>query len=68
MMERRRKPVAELRPVSAFRRMPARKKARIFARMEKLWARMPLLDDSSKCIEEDRPLISDPGVARLLIK
>src|SRR5258708_30886891 len=54
VIERRGEPVAELRPVSSPRRMPAGKKARIFASMRKMWARMPQVSDSTKILEEDR--------------
>jgi prevent-host-death family protein len=54
VIERRGIPVAELRPVSAPPRMAAAKKARIFASMEEIWARMPQSGDSTGFIEEDR--------------
>ncbi len=54
VIERRGEPVAELRPLSPQPRIPAAKKARIFASMEKLWTRMPRVGDSGKIIEEDR--------------
>jgi prevent-host-death family protein len=54
VIERRGEPVAELRPVSAPPRMPSAKKARIFASMREVWARMPDVGDSAKIIEEDR--------------
>jgi prevent-host-death family protein len=54
VIERRGEPVAELRPISGSSRMPARKKARIFDAMGKIWARMPQVDDSARIIEEDR--------------
>ncbi|MES1262088.1 MAG: type II toxin-antitoxin system prevent-host-death family antitoxin [Acidobacteriota bacterium] len=54
VIERRGEPVAELRPLSAPPRMPAREKARIFASMRDIWARMPQIGDSTKIIEEDR--------------
>ena len=54
VIERRGEPVAELRPISSSRRMPAGKKARIFASMRKMWARMPQVSDSTKILEEDR--------------
>jgi prevent-host-death family protein len=53
VIERRGEPVAELRPLQATE-MPARRKARIFVSMEKLWARMPRVGDSSKILERDR--------------
>ena len=54
VIERRGEPVAELRPISPPRGMPAGKKARIFASMRKMWARMPQVSDSTKILEEDR--------------
>ena len=54
VIERRGQPVAELRPVSRSPRIDARKKARIFASMRRIWARMPQVSDSTKIIEEDR--------------
>jgi prevent-host-death family protein len=54
VIERRGEPVAELRPLTPFPRMPADKKARIFSSMKKVWARMPEVDDSTAIIEEDR--------------
>jgi prevent-host-death family protein len=54
VIERRGEPVAELRPLAAPTRMPAGKKARIFASMRPLWARMPQVGDSTKIVEEDR--------------
>jgi len=53
LIERRGEAVAELRPVSPLRRMPARKKARIFNSMRKIWAQMPQVSDSTKILEED---------------
>ncbi len=54
VIERRGEPVAELRPITAARRMPAGKKARIFASMRSIWSRMPQVGDSGKILEEDR--------------
>lgn len=54
MIERRGEPVAELRPISGTSRMPADAKAGIFLSMKDVWDRMPMVDDSSKIIEEDR--------------
>ena len=34
--------------------IPAVKKARIFACMQKIWDRMPQVGDSTKIIEDDR--------------
>lgn len=54
LIESRGQPVAELRPLSASPRIPAVKKARIFASMQKIWDRMPQVRDSGKIIEDDR--------------
>jgi prevent-host-death family protein len=54
VIERRGEPVAELRPISPTARMDAGKKARIFASMRRIWARMPQVSDSTKIIEDDR--------------
>ena len=54
VIERRGEPVAELRPITSPRRMPADKKARIFTSMRKIWARMPQVGDSTKILDEDR--------------
>jgi prevent-host-death family protein len=54
VIERRGEPVAELRPVSAPRRMADAQKARIFASMRRIWNRMPPVKDSTKIISEDR--------------
>jgi len=54
VIERRGEPVAELRPLTSPTRMPAGKKARIFASMRRVWARMPKVSDSTKILEEDR--------------
>lgn len=54
VIERRGEPVAELRPLSAPPRIAAARKARIFASMREVWARMPEESDSTKIIEEDR--------------
>lgn len=54
VIERRGEPVAELRPLTARQRMPAGEKARIFASMRKIWARMPRVSDSAKIIGDDR--------------
>lgn len=53
VIERRGEPVAELRPLAKSRLSPAARK-RIWAQMEKVWASMPQLPDSSRIIEEDR--------------
>jgi prevent-host-death family protein len=54
VIERRGEPVAELRPLTAPARMPAKKKALIFNSMQEIWARMPQVGDSSQIVEEDR--------------
>lgn len=54
VIERRGEPVAELRPFTASSRMAAGEKARIFASMRRIWARMPQAGDSTKILEEDR--------------
>lgn len=54
IIERRGEPVAELRPITAPERIAARKKARIFTSMNKVWARLPKTADSTKAIEDDR--------------
>jgi antitoxin (DNA-binding transcriptional repressor) of toxin-antitoxin stability system len=54
VIELRGEPVAELRPLSAPPRIAAGKKARIFASMRKVWARMPELSDSTEIISDDR--------------
>ena len=53
VIERRGEPVAELRPLTTTPRLTPEKKAEIFKKMEKLWARLPQTD-STKFIEEDR--------------
>jgi antitoxin (DNA-binding transcriptional repressor) of toxin-antitoxin stability system len=54
LIARRGEPVAELRPISAAAPMDARKKARIFASMKRIWDRLPESADSTKILEEDR--------------
>ncbi|HTW67986.1 MAG TPA: type II toxin-antitoxin system prevent-host-death family antitoxin [Bryobacteraceae bacterium] len=54
VIERRGEPVAELRPLTVLPRIPAAKKARIFASMQKTWNKMPRVSDSTKIIAEDR--------------
>jgi prevent-host-death family protein len=54
VIERRGEPVAELHPISGTSRMPADVKAGIFHSMKEVWDRMPMVDDSSQIIEEDR--------------
>jgi prevent-host-death family protein len=54
VIARRGEPVAELRPISGPRPMPAAKKAQIFRSMQKIWDRMPRATDSTKIISDDR--------------
>lgn len=54
IIERRGKPIAELRPLTAPPALPAREKQRIFASMRRVWARMPRVSDSTKILESDR--------------
>jgi prevent-host-death family protein len=54
VIERRGEPVAELRPLAAAKGMSPAAKARIFASMRRLWARLPETRDSGQVIEEDR--------------
>lgn len=54
VIERRGEPVAELRPLTQSSRLTPAIKRRIRAQMEKVWARMPHVQDSSGFIEEDR--------------
>lgn len=54
VIERRGEPVAELRPLADQPRMPAGRKAAIFASMQDIWARMPEVGDSAPILEEDR--------------
>jgi prevent-host-death family protein len=54
VIERRGEPVAELRPIAVPERMPDADKAKIFASMKEIWARMPQLSDSGAILEEDR--------------
>ena len=54
VIERRGEPVAELRPIASPARIAPGKKTRIFASMQKLWARMPRVGDSTRIIEDDR--------------
>jgi prevent-host-death family protein len=54
VIERRGEPVAELRPITDKSRIPAAKKARIFASMQKVWQRMPGVCDSGRVVEDDR--------------
>jgi len=54
VIERRGEPVAELRSLSGSPRMAASKKARIFASMRRVWARMPQVGDSTRILEDDR--------------
>jgi prevent-host-death family protein len=58
IIERRGEPVAELRPIS--KKVMSEKEwrklvAKVFARMEPIWKRMPQVDtDSGRFLEEDR--------------
>ena len=54
VIERRGEPVAELRPLSASSGMTTSAKARIFASMRQIRARMPQAGDSTRIIEDDR--------------
>jgi len=54
VIERRGEPVTELRPITGAPRMPAGKKARIFASMQRVWDRMPQVSDSAKMLADDR--------------
>jgi antitoxin (DNA-binding transcriptional repressor) of toxin-antitoxin stability system len=54
VIERRGEAVAELRPLSAAEKLNPAAKQRIWAQMEKVWARMPSVPDSARIIEEDR--------------
>lgn len=54
LIERRGEPIAELRPVSTAAGLPAAKKAKIFASMEKIGKTMPRTGDSTGIICEDR--------------
>ena len=54
VIERRGKPVAELRPLSATPTMSAAVKDRIFLSMQELWKQLPVSGDSTTAIEEDR--------------
>ena len=54
VIQRRGEPVAELRPLSASPGMDCRTRARIFASMERIWARLPQCGDSAPIIAEDR--------------
>ncbi len=54
LIERRGEPVAELRPITAPAPMTVRNKARIFTSMQRIWARMPQVSDSTKVLAKDR--------------
>ena len=54
VIERRGEPAAELRPLTASPRLAGTEKARIFASMRKIWARMPPVGDSTELLEADR--------------
>jgi prevent-host-death family protein len=54
IIERRGEPVAELRPITPRQGITPEQKAKIFARMEKIWASMPQTPDSTQYVSEDR--------------
>ncbi|HTA44036.1 MAG TPA: type II toxin-antitoxin system prevent-host-death family antitoxin [Bryobacteraceae bacterium] len=54
VIERRGEPVAELRPLTNGGKLTPAARKRIWTQMEKIWARMPQVPDSSRIIEEDR--------------
>jgi antitoxin (DNA-binding transcriptional repressor) of toxin-antitoxin stability system len=54
VIERRGEPVAELRPISSPSGMSRAAKELIFVSMKDVWDRMPLTNDSTKTIAEDR--------------
>ncbi len=54
VIERRGEPVAEIHPISPRKGVSKEKMDQIFAEMEKLWAKMPQLPDSTDIISEDR--------------
>lgn len=54
VIERRGRPVVELRPLSARPILSAQRKSRLLASMSKLWARLPRVGDSAAIIGEDR--------------
>lgn len=55
VIERRGQPVAELRPLAPENQLTEADKDRIWARMEKLWTKMPsFADDSTRIVSEDR--------------
>lgn len=54
VIERRGEAVAELRPLSDAGKLTPEAKKRIWAEMEKVWAKMPQVPDSTRIIEEDR--------------
>jgi len=54
VIEHRGDAVAELRPVTTLLRMPADRKARIFASMQEIWTRMTPAGDNTAIIEDDR--------------
>ena len=54
VVERRDKSVSDLRTLSHAVKLTPDAKKRIWAQMEKVWARMPQVPDSTRIIEEDR--------------
>jgi antitoxin (DNA-binding transcriptional repressor) of toxin-antitoxin stability system len=54
VIERRGEAVAELRPLSDKGKLTPDAKKRIWTRMERIWAKMPQVPDSTRIIEEDR--------------
>jgi antitoxin (DNA-binding transcriptional repressor) of toxin-antitoxin stability system len=54
VIERRGEAVAELRPLSDKGKLTPEAKKRIWTQMEKVWAKMPQVPDSTRIIEEDR--------------
>jgi hypothetical protein len=54
VVERRDKSVSDLRTLSHVVKLTPDAKKRIWAQMEKVWARMPQVPDSTRIIEEDR--------------
>jgi prevent-host-death family protein len=54
VIEKRGKPIAELHPLTTPDRLSPAAKKRIWAQMEKVWAKMPAVPDSTESIEEDR--------------
>ena len=53
-VQRRGKPVAELRSLATASRVNPEERDRIFRSMDKVWSRIPAVGDGTKIIEEDR--------------